>query len=248
MQASSKQAQDQLAALKADLAAQIALNKKMAGQVKEKDSRIRALEAELEALRAKNGNLCTECGYMYNYVMKCLFHASRMNSHMVCVSGDSAALLAQLEDAKAHSAALSQQVAAESAAREAAIAESLATAQRAQVTIVTCQHSSVARMCSTPQLLQEQVDALNRTAAEAVKRLHENLDGAEANRIVRTYYRCLESYDSLPSSLAIERQRNDNTSEGEGDRVAGSKPEVRASGDERPASTTVGCDGRKEES
>ena len=53
--ASSKQAEDQLAGLKADLQAQIALNKKMSGQMKDKDARIKALEAELSALRAASG-------------------------------------------------------------------------------------------------------------------------------------------------------------------------------------------------
>ena len=67
MVASSKSAEDQLAALRADLAAQMSVNKKMSGQVKEKDARIRALEAELESLRTANGArcfiICTYCGY-----------------------------------------------------------------------------------------------------------------------------------------------------------------------------------------
>ncbi len=55
MVSSSKHAEDQLASLRADLHAQQALNKKMAGAVKDKDARIRALEVELEALRRSGG-------------------------------------------------------------------------------------------------------------------------------------------------------------------------------------------------
>jgi septal ring factor EnvC (AmiA/AmiB activator) len=55
MVASSKQAEDQLASLRADLSAQQGLNRKLMAQVKEKDARIKALEAELAAFAGKSG-------------------------------------------------------------------------------------------------------------------------------------------------------------------------------------------------
>lgn len=55
MVASSKRADDLVASIKADLAAQQGLNKKISGQMKDKDARIRELEAEIAALKAKTG-------------------------------------------------------------------------------------------------------------------------------------------------------------------------------------------------
>lgn len=63
MAASARDAEQRLAAVQSDLAAQQKLNRKLTGQVKDKDTRIRTLETELEAARAEIRECARElCG------------------------------------------------------------------------------------------------------------------------------------------------------------------------------------------
>lgn len=81
-------------------------------------------------------------------------------------SAGTAALQAALDEAKVATAALQAQVEAASLSRQAAIDEAAAMSQKAE-------------------LLQSQVDALNRTAADATAKLQESLSKMDGNRLVR---------------------------------------------------------------
>ena len=143
MVTSSKSAEDQLAALRAELAGQQALNKKMQGQLKDKDGRIRTLEAELEAMRAASSVLPSPLPPP---------PPSVRHAWLRVPADGAAAQAAALEAATARANAMEAQAAAESAARAQAIEESKQAAARAE-------------------LLQREVDVLNRRAEDAARKL-----------------------------------------------------------------------------
>lgn len=88
---------------------------------------------------------------------------------MICAA-DTASIEAQLAEARAQAAGMTAQLAAEASARATAIQEAKDAAARAH-------------------LLESQVDALNRAAADATKRLQESLNQMEASRAVRPFLR-----------------------------------------------------------
>jgi erythromycin esterase-like protein len=89
----------------------------------------------------------------------------KYNENIICFTGVETALKAELEAARQALSTLEAQAAAEAAARTAAIAQAQEMADKAK-------------------LLESQVEALNRAAAEATQRLQSSLKEMEASHAV----------------------------------------------------------------